>query len=132
MYQNAKNYMRSSWCYLSSIDADRSNLSNSTRVRAWCPECGDRLFTVYYVNPKNKSQHVAKTNFLVCRACPRFFELSITELPLQILPSSERKRMSVYKYRTREELGRIRELGLERASAARDEKGRYVEVEAVA
>jgi hypothetical protein len=87
---------------------------------------------VYYVNPKNKSQHVARTNFLVCRACPRFYALSITELPLQILPAAERRRMSVYRYRTQVELERIRELGLERAKANRDEKGRFVEVEAVA
>ena len=107
-------------------------MSTRTRIRAWCPQCGDRLFTVYYINPKSKAQHVAKTNFLVCRACPRFFALNILELPLQILPPGERRRMGVYRYRSREELDRIREMGVERAKGSRDEKGRFIEVEAVA
>ncbi len=86
---------------------------------------------MYYINPKSTAQHVAKTDFLVCRACPRFYALSITELPLQILPREDRKRMDVYRYRTQEERDRIQEIGVERAKGSRDEKGRFLEVQPV-
>ena len=111
---------------------DRSNLVNRNRVRAWCPECGDRLYTVYYINPRSASQHVAKTDFLVCRACPRFFAVSITELPLHILPREDRRRMGIFHYQSREELARIQEMGNERARGLRDQKGRFIEVQALA
>ena len=107
-------------------------MANRSRVRAWCPQCGDRLYTVYYINPRNASQHVSKTDFLVCRACPRFFAVSVTELPLHILPREERKRMGVFRYQSRHELERIQELGMERARGPRDEKGRFLEIQAIA
>ncbi len=99
------------------------------KVRAWCPNCGDRLFTVYYVAPRNIKTHIQKTNFLVCRACPRFFVVNITELPIGILPPEQRKIIGVYGQKKMEEMERVQIMGLERAKSQRNDRGRFIEVE---
>ncbi len=91
--------------------------------RAVCPECGDRLFAVYYIAPRTAKNHVAKTNFLVCRGCPRFFALSIIELPLQILPAG-RKRTEVSGSRSRGEFEGIGKAGVVRDQRPREAKAR--------